>query len=286
MDFISSPWEGKFEDFYRSITRSAILVSPYITAEPLELLAVNVSQVSSIQFKILTKLDPTSILQGSLDVNAIINFCNKFPETRVSHIPDLHAKIYVADDHTAIITSGNLTQSSLSRNLEYGIRLRDKQLVSEICRSLQEYEASGMELYLHQLKQFSNFSREIESDRSAFTSTSAEIKTNFDRLIKSAQDEIKELIGGEGESIPSIFRRSVRFALRDGPLPTNEIYKRVQSLRPDLCDDSNYAFINGVKSEVRWKHQIRQAQYILQKKNQVEHDSVKKEWKLIENEFL
>ena len=280
MDFISSPWEEKFFDFVRSITRSAILVSPYITSEPLAQLARRVSRINSIQIKILTKLDSASMLHGSLDVNAVSNFCSNFPETKVSHLPGLHAKIYIADDHTAIITSGNLTQSSLSRNLEYGIRLQDQQNVSEIYRNLQEYEKFGVELTVQQLKQFTNISQRLtQSYRSVLNSTNGDSEAEFERQFQVACDSIRELRGGAGESITSIFKRSVRFVLREGPLPTKKIHKRIQCLHPDLCDDSEDRVINGVYFGKLWKHHVRNAQQSLKREKQIQ--LVNGEWNLI-----
>ena len=71
----------------------------------------------AVRIKIIAKIDSISMLHKPLDVEAIEKFCRRFPETKVKHLLGLHAKVYVADDHTAIVTSGNLTSSSLSRNL-------------------------------------------------------------------------------------------------------------------------------------------------------------------------
>lgn len=258
------------------------MVSPYITADPLAQLATSISHVNSIRIKILTKLDSTSILHGSLDVGAVRKFCNDFPETSVTHLPGLHAKIYIADVHTAIVTSGNLTQSSLSKNLEYGIRLQDQKQVGEICQNLQEYERLGIGLSLQQLNQFSDISqRLIRSHHSALTSTRAKLQAEFDRQFQIAQDSIRGLRGETRESITSIFKRTVHFALREGPLPTKELHKRVQCLHPDLCDDSEDRVINGVYFGKLWKHHVRNAQQSLKRNNLIE--LVQGEWKLIEN---
>ena len=110
----------------------ALLVSPFITSYPLKQLVANVSGAKSVRFKILTGLESTSMFNDSRDVNAILEFCHEHPKTKIGHLPRLNAKVYVEDNHTAIITLGNPTSNSPSRNLEYGIRLTDHDDVLEV----------------------------------------------------------------------------------------------------------------------------------------------------------
>ena len=261
MEFLASPWEETFLDFVRSIDRTALIVSPYISAKPLEQLAANIRCPKSIQLKIFTKIESSSILHGSLDLPAIERFWHKFPDTRVNHLPGLHAKVYIADDHTAIITSGNLTSSSLSRNLEYGIRVNDRNQISEISQNMCDYEQFSTELSVRKLSNFSELSKQlVNTYRAAYDSTQIELKNELDKQLDRVQISIKELRGASGDSITSIFARTVFFVLRDGPLLTEEIHSRVQSLHPDLCDDSEDRIINGVYFGKLWKHHVRNAQ--------------------------
>ena len=286
MELISSPWEDVFLDFVRSINRRATFVSPYIAAQPLTQLTSNVNHLDSVQINIVTKIDATSMLHKSLDVEAIETFCRKFTETKVKHIPGLHAKVYIADNHTAIVTSGNLTSSSLSRNLEYGIRVNDRDQVSEISRNIYEYEKLGMQLSIQQLNKFSEISSQLaEKNDLVSNSVCLELRETLEQHLHDAQYSIDELRGTSGKSITSIFGKGILYVLRNGPLPTEAIYSQIQRLFPDLCDDSEERIINGVHFGKKWKHHVRNAQQYLKRKNQIEKTASEtgNEWKLTGN---
>ena len=112
MQPISSPWAETFENFARSIRSWAIVVALFITEQPLQLFASLLDVNSLPQITLLTNLKEESLLQGSLDSKAIAQFCREIPTTTIRHLPGLHTKAYVADEHTAIITSGNFTNGS------------------------------------------------------------------------------------------------------------------------------------------------------------------------------
>ena len=54
---------------------------------------------------------------------------------------DFYAKVYVADDKLAVVTSANMTDGGLMRNFEYGVKITDTSLVSTIKRDVTEYAA-------------------------------------------------------------------------------------------------------------------------------------------------
>ncbi len=222
------------------------------------------------------------MLHGSLDVKAIENFCLSFPETQVNHLPGLHAKVYVADDHTAIITSGNLTASSLTNNFEYGIRVKDRKQVSKISQNLLEYENLGMRLTVEQLNRFSEIAENlVKTYEFVFRTPELELKEKLDQQLDDAKNKIDELRGASGDSTNKIFGRAILYILRNGPLATEAIHNQIQSLHPDLCDDSEDRVINGVHFGKLWKHHVRNAQQALKKKNRIE--LVDGMWKLTVN---
>lgn len=49
----------------------------------------------------------------------------------------LHAKAVVTDDRTVFVTSANLTEAALDRNIELGLLLRDRALALAVCGQLQ-----------------------------------------------------------------------------------------------------------------------------------------------------
>ena len=71
--------------------------------------------------------------------------------TTVRHLPGVHAKVYVADEDVAIVTSANLTAGGLYRNFEYGLELRSDPNARAIKRDVLEYGALVPTCYLTSL---------------------------------------------------------------------------------------------------------------------------------------
>ena len=57
----------------------------------------------------------------------------------VKSLSSLHAKIYIADQNKAIVTSANLTLGGLLSNTEYGVFIRDHDLVNRIHRDVTSF---------------------------------------------------------------------------------------------------------------------------------------------------
>jgi hypothetical protein len=52
---------------------------------------------------------------------------------RVFNFQRLHAKLYIFDEETAVVTSGNLTSRGLGENFEYGVLVEERDAVREVC---------------------------------------------------------------------------------------------------------------------------------------------------------
>ena len=144
MQSIKSPWAGTFDEFAGSIGESAIIVSPFIRRGPLERLARRLQSRQSLRIDLLTSLAGNSLAEGLVDCGALLWFCEQVPGTSIRHLLHLHAKAYVADCHTAIVTSANLTEGGLVRNFELGAKITSTQAVGEIACDLTEYGAMGV----------------------------------------------------------------------------------------------------------------------------------------------
>ena len=271
MKAVTSPWSETFDRFARSICRSAIIVAPYITHEPLEQLASRLGTRPGIQVSLLTNLAPDSLLQGSLDTKAISDFCRKFSRTTVHHLPGLHAKVYVADQHTAIVTSGNLTGSSLHANFEYGIQVLDPRMVGTIAKDLIEYRTLGASVSVDELDTLTEAARSLK-DKYAQTlkSTRSTLRREFDDQLEATHESLRQLRGKPGESTNSIFVRTLLYLLSKEPMETQALHLRIRSIHPDLCDDQKDRIINGVRFGREWKHRVRGAQVDLRRKGMIE----------------
>lgn len=283
MNAISSPWQDTFERFARSIRRRAIVVAPFITAEPLRQFASFLDASSQPEIHILTNFDVDSLLQGSVDAGAIAEFCRSTPNTSVRHLPGLHAKAYVADCHTAIVTSGNLTSGSLYRNYEYGIQINDSAMVRRIASDLREYGSLGMSAPLYEIQRLGKVAESLRSQRDAtLKSAQGGLRRQFEDQMEKTRESLRELRGESGESSQSVFSRTIVYVLRNGPMATHEIHPMVQNIHPDLCDDGLERVIGGVRFGKAWKHRVRGAQQALKRRGIIALDPQGR-WRLTDN---
>ena len=280
MQSLPSPWVKTFEEFARSIRCRAIVVAPFITEQPLECLASQVNHSKLPKITILTNLAADSLLQGSINGKAVADFCKEVPTTTVRHLPGLHAKAYVADEHTAIITSGNLTYNSLHRNYEYGVKISNRVMVREIASDLQAYGILGAQVSLQELEHIAEISELLrEKHRKAIDSARTNLRREFETELDSTRDTLRKLRGNTGESTTSILSRTLLYVLKRGPLTTPEIHPLIQDIHPDLCDESIDRVINGVHFGKKWKHHVRNAQQSLKSNGLIE--LVEGRWRLV-----
>lgn len=267
MRLLASPWIESFESFARSITRSALLVSPFITREPLQRLASMLDKHTPPQIEILTNLATDHLIQGSTDASAIAVFRRMIPTTTVRHLPGLHAKAYVADDRLAIITSANLTEAGLNQNYEYGIAITESSLVAKISEDLRAYGHLGSEVSLVDLDQLTEISHDLhEHQIQVLRSARRALREEFERRIEHAREALRYVRAKPGESTNAIFSRTIVYILRNGPLSTQQSHPLIQQIHPDLCDDSIDRIISGVHFGKRWKHMVRNAQQGLKRR--------------------
>jgi len=280
MQLLVSPWAETFESFAHSIARSALLVSPFISREPLQRLSSILDKDSLPRIKILTNLAVDNLVQGSTDASAIAAFCRMIPTARVWHLPGLHAKVYVADDRVAIVTSANLTRAGLSGNYEYGIEITDAALVTKISEDLIAYGDLGSEVSLLELDQLAEISQGLhEQQTQVLRSARRTLREEFERRVETARETLMYLRAKPGESTNAIFSRTLLYLLRNGPLSTQQLHPLIQQIHPDLCDDSIDRVIREVHFGKRWKHMVRNAQQGLKSQSLIRFEEGK--WHLV-----
>ena len=260
---IKSPWKDQLLNLASSARRRVVAVAPYITRDALVGFIDALQCPSEIQVVIGTTLSSSSVVHGSLDLDALRWACSELPQLRLKHIPRLHAKIYIADDDAAIITSGNLTMASLVHNNEYGVGIFDRETVLAVKRDLESYISLGSEVSCDSVTILANFAKRLPT-----------VEThNRDEVTKPTMDEFDDLVrslrGNVKESRTAIFARTVQYVLHHGPMKTTHIHQMVKDIHPDLCDDNVERLINGVRFGKRWKHDVRNAQQTLSKRGKI-----------------
>ncbi len=280
MKTIPSPWSETFENFARSVCNSAIIVSPFITAHPLQKLVSLLDAENRPKISLLTNLAVESLLQGTVDGKAIAEFCREIPTTTVRHLPGLHAKAYVADEHMAIVTSGNLTSGSLYRNYEYGIQIKDPLIVRRIALDLQDYGSLGASVSLEEIERIADVAATLRDKHSKKLNSAREnLRQEFETQLESVRESLMQLRGKPGETTNAIFGRTILYLLKSKPLTTREMQPLIQHIHPDLCDDKIDRVINGIHFGKEWKHRVRGAQVNLRRKGMIE--LIKKHWQLV-----
>lgn len=224
---------------------------------------------SVIGLENLTNLDPDHVIDGSLDLEALSWLCDRVPGTNVRHLLHLHAKAYVAGDHTAIVTSANLTSGGIWTNHKLGIAFTDPKGVVDIIDDLKEYGNLGVAVPCDELAGLDTLAQRGRSDRvrrDAVAQTAAdEERARLHDAINERLIELRtageEFASDPGGSLTRQFADAVLYVLRrQSPLPTSEVSPLVRNLKPELWDDNVDRIIGGRAFGKRWKHDIRNAQ--------------------------
>jgi hypothetical protein len=128
VEIVRSPWQRVLLEAASRTREKLRIASPYIKSDA----ARSVLDVvpARLPISVLTDFHLRSFEAGASDLGAFDLLFQRGAAVR--HRQRLHAKLYVFDTEQAIVTSGNLTPSGLSRNLEYGVALRDPDLVERI----------------------------------------------------------------------------------------------------------------------------------------------------------
>ena len=269
MPSVKSPWATTFDQFVSSIQESAIIAAPFITRQPVERFVQRLHSPNSVRLDLLTNLNEHNLSDGLVDSAALLWLCEEVPQTTVRHLRYLHAKVYIADNHTAIVTSANLTNGGLFRNYEIGVKITDPKEVVDISCDLQEYGEFGVLVPAEALSELDAMARESRKLRQESSdATRHQDDSKYNESLKHISERLAELrTNAEGfaidpeASITAKFADAVKYVLkRNGPLPTTEIHPLIQELMPEWCDDNVERIIKGVSYGMKWKHDVRNAQ--------------------------
>lgn len=268
---LRSPWNERFSSLVSRAKNSLILCSPFIGAGPCRTVK-DTSRSWPDEFKlvVLTNLSRDNMLSGVTDVEAITSVVHSFPATEVRFLPSLHAKVYVADDKEAVVTSANMTDSGLARNFEYGVHFSDPSVVCQIRQDVVDYAALGSPIDRSQLETFVRITLELRDVRKAAERTlRTRLRQEFNKKLREADEEIIR-VRAAGRAPHAIFAEAIRHVLGAGPASTAELHRAVQQIHPDFCDDTVDRVIDGKNFGKKWKHAVRTAQQHLKKQDEIE----------------
>lgn len=158
-----SPWDSTFATLLDSVRESLVICSPYISRRPCVQVAKHLQTRGRerVIVHVLTDLSRDNLMSGSTDIGGLVLLCSSLPNASVRFLPHLHAKVYLADFCSAIVTSGNFTDGGLIRNREYGLLLKDEAIVSEIRTDIMGYCSIGLIVPLERLRQLETVIAEL-----------------------------------------------------------------------------------------------------------------------------
>jgi len=275
LSLLRSPWIATFQRLLSSVDEDLIIVCPFVKRFATERILAQLESRNvqgSTRLRLVTDLRPESALGGSMDLGAISELGRRIAGFELTHLPSVHAKVYVADRKMAIITSGNLTEPGLSGNVEYGIALSEGPVVSEIRSDVESYATLGAEVPVEDVAALSEEMLELTKlFQRAERSVRAQARRAFRDKLESTRFRLLRH-RAKGKTTHAIFSDTIRFLLAKGPLRTDELHPMIQLIHPDLCDDSVDRVIDGVHFGKKWKHYVRNAQQYLKRHGEIRFD--------------
>lgn len=274
---LSSPWLEHYNALVESVRDELLISAPYITRRhfqhTLQMLTEH-TNTRKLRFHLITSFDPRSLLSGSLDPSVLLDAIALIPQTQITDLRGLHAKVYIADENFAVVTSANLTDGGMTGNHEYGISIRDPQQVRLIRADILKYAALGATTERRTLEILRDTTNELQKLRErSEKSIRKQFKRSLDEKIEKTQMELlRNQVHGRTKN--AIFSQAIIFLLEQYPLRTVELETRIKSILPDMCDDNVDRVIEGVHFGKLWKHDVRNAQQYLKRKSAIKFDGV------------
>ncbi len=273
VEFIISPFEESFIEYIAETKQELFICSPYVDAEGIGVLKTSVSPLKDIKVKLITDLTVNNILNNGVDLRSLIELSRSVKDLEVSSCGRLHAKVYIVDNSSVIITSANITGNGLRRNLEYTVAIAAKEHVQQVRTDMQRYFSLGNVFSCEDLgKLYKNLERLFRLQKKI------QSLKGYQRLLKEIKKEAQKLeiellknrVKG-GKTVNQIFAETIIYLLKKkGPMSTKQLHPLVQKIHPDICDDSIDRVINGQHFEKKWKHLVRNAQQYLKRKGIIE----------------
>jgi len=277
-----SPWHESFKSLLRQVSNSLLICSPFIGFRPCEEVAASLGTrgVPGVSLLVVTDLSVDHMLAGSTDVAGLLRLSEAIAETEIRILPNIHAKVYVADEKCAVVTSGNLTDRGLDLNLEYGVLLSDPSLVRRIKSDVACYASVGSVVDTARLRLLSRVVEELKDIKQSLEKTAkARFRREFHAKLLEAQGEVL-CARAEGLSAHAAFADTILFLLKEGPKDTRTLYSEIRNIHPDLCDDNIHLVIRGEPwSQVNWHHKVRHAQLFLKRQEEIRLSAGK--WQLV-----
>lgn len=282
VSLVRSPWTDTLERLVSLVDENLLIACPFVKRSATERIIKQLDRrglCGSVRIDFISDLRPESTLAGSMDLGALVELGRRVPRFELTHVPGVHAKVYVADYTSAIVTSGNLTGPGLWGNVEYGVALAAEGIVKEVRSDFESYASLGAKISIDDIEALPV---EMEDLKALYQKAEKSIRTQarhaFEERLQLTRLQLMRH-RAKGKTTHAIFSNTLRFLLARRPLRTEELQPLVQLLHPDLCDDSVDRVIGGVHFGKKWKHYVRNAQQYLKRHGEIRFDGAR--WHLV-----
>ena len=279
VQLLSGAWRGYLKDIASSASRSILIVAPYIKNDEAAWLCDHMRP--GIEAITLTNLDREAVSSSALDLTALQRLVQMSPSSKLFGLSNLHAKVFVADEKAAIVTSGNLTRSGLDSNIEYGVLLRQPRIVRAVREDMLSFTPLGDQVDESLLAELLPLESELRLARENMNrSPTPDAQRRFDTVMREARIALVSAQLGN-RTAHAAFGDAIQFVLAKGPQSTKIIEQEVRQLMPALCDDNEYFMIKGERYGKTWKRRLRHAQLHLKRRGVLAYDPSAKTWALV-----
>ena len=265
--FLPFPWKDEFKDILKRTKKELFISSPFVNVAGVKILSNSIQTKSSINISLLTNLTSQNIINRTTEPTALLELYKLFNQVKISSLGKLHAKVYIIDNEIGIITSANLTSGGLLNNFEYGILIDDENVVSTIKNDMLKYFSFGNIFDKNLLEIINEESKKLYKIK--YETDNLAKDTKLAQLLKKAAETIdSQLLKNriKSKTINAIFSDTIVYILKKkGSLNTSKINPLIQSIHPDICDDSIDRVIEGQHFGKKWKHSVRSAQQSLKR---------------------
>jgi hypothetical protein len=227
---------------------------------------------------VLTDISLRTLVQGATEIPALLYLFEHHQNVSITYLPRIHAKVYISNKSSAIITSANFTEGGETKNFEYGVRISDSATVRRIQKDIEMYQKLGANVTPAQLRevqtQVEDVRKTIQAEQKII---SKKIRLESRKQERDIEDNLIR-VRVKRRSVNAIFSETLLYLLSQKPMPTEELHILVKDIHPDLCDDTFDRVIDGRHFGKLWKHQVRNAQAYLKRAGAISYDEEAHLW--------
>jgi hypothetical protein len=142
-NMVTTPWRATLLEAIKTAQNNVFCVSPFFIDDVVlsleETFLSKGYEEHSATFHVLTRIRRDDFLSGASHLEAfehILSWKFRFPNWHVElrAKDDVHAKVWIIDQNSAFIGSGNATRSGLDRNIEYGVAITNPDFIQQMQR--------------------------------------------------------------------------------------------------------------------------------------------------------